>query len=77
MPGLIAALASSAYIDETCLALSLREAQALNDTYIGVQHLALALLARKDGMAPVILSALGTPAASLRSAVLARYRKAS
>ena len=59
------------------LALSLSEAQALNDTYIGVQHLILALLVMKDGMVPVILSALGTPAASLRSAVLARYRKAS
>jgi len=59
------------------LELSLREAQALNDTYIGVQHLTLALLGRKDGMVPVILSALGTPATSLRSAILARYRKAS
>ncbi len=60
-----------------CLELSLREAQALNDTYIGVQHLTLALLTRKDGMVPVILSALGAPATSLRSAIVARYRKAS
>ena len=60
-----------------CLELSLREAQALNDTYIGVQHLTLALLAMKDGMVPAILSGLGTPATSLRSAILARYRKAS
>jgi hypothetical protein len=59
------------------LELSLREAKALHDNYIGVQHLTLALLALKDGMVPVILSALGTPAASLRAAVLARYRKAS
>ena len=59
------------------LELSLREAKALHDTCIGVQHLALALLALTDGTVPVIVSALGVPAASLRAAVLARYRKAS
>ena len=59
------------------LELSLREAKALHDNYIGVQHLTLALLALKDGTVPVILSALGAPAATLRSAILARYRKAS
>lgn len=59
------------------LELALREAQALNDTSIGVQHLTLALLAMKDGTVPAILSDLGTPAASLRTAILARYRKAS
>jgi Clp amino terminal domain, pathogenicity island component len=59
------------------LALSLREAQALHDNYIGVQHLALALVALKDGTVPAILSALGASAASLRAAILARYRKAS
>jgi hypothetical protein len=59
------------------LELSLREAKALHDNYIGVQHLTLALLALKDGTVPVILSALGAPAASLRAAILARYRKAS
>jgi hypothetical protein len=59
------------------LELSLREAKALHDNHIGVQHLTLALLALKDGMVPVILSALGTPPTSLRAAILARYRKAS
>jgi hypothetical protein len=59
------------------LELSLREAKALHDNYIGVQHLTLALLALKDGTVPVILSALGAPATSLRAAILARYRKAS
>ena len=59
------------------LQLSLREAEALHDNYIGVQHLTLALLGRKDGTVPVILSALGAPATSLRAAILARYRKAS
>ena len=59
------------------LALSQREAQALHDNNIGLQHLTLALLALQDGAVPVILSALGAPATSLRAAVLARYRKAS
>jgi len=60
-----------------CLELSLREANALHDNYIGVQHLTLALLALKDGTVPAILSALGAPAPSVRSAILARYRQAS
>ena len=59
------------------LELSLREAKALHDNYIGVQHLTLALLALKDGMVPMILSALGAPATPLRAAILACYRKAS
>jgi hypothetical protein len=59
------------------LELSLREAKALNDNYIGVQHLTLALLILEDGMIPAILSALGTPATPLRAAIFARYRKAS
>jgi hypothetical protein len=59
------------------LELSLREARALQDNYIGVQHLTLALLALHDGPVPPILSALGTSAAPLRADILARYRKAS
>ena len=59
------------------LELSLREAQALHDDYIGVQHLILAQLAIRDGMPRLILSALGTSNESLRAAILARYRKAS
>jgi ATP-dependent Clp protease ATP-binding subunit ClpA len=59
------------------LELSLREAVALKDGYIGVQHLALALLAMKDGTVPEILSVLGASAPSLRAAILDRYRKAS
>jgi hypothetical protein len=35
------------------------------------------LLAPKGGTVPMILSALGAPAASLRADILARYRKAS
>ena len=59
------------------LALSLREAEALHDNYIGVQHLTLALLRPHDGTVPEILSAIDAPATSLRAAILARYRKAS
>ena len=59
------------------LELSLREAKALHDDYIGVQHLILAQLAMSDGMTPTILSALGASRDSLRVAILARYRKAS
>jgi len=59
------------------LQLSLREAEALHDNYIGVQHLILALLGLKDGAVPVILSTLGAPAAPVRAAILTRYRKAS
>jgi ATP-dependent Clp protease ATP-binding subunit ClpA len=59
------------------LELSLREARALHDDYIGVQHLVLAQLAMSDGMCQLVLSALGASSDSLRAAVLARYRKAS
>jgi hypothetical protein len=59
------------------LEFSLREAVALKDNYIGVQHLALALLTMNEGVVPVILSALGASNTSLRAAILDRYRKAS
>ena len=55
----------------------MREAQALHDDYIGVQHLVLAQLAMGDGMGRTILSSLGASREALRAAVLARYRKAS
>ena len=58
------------------LELSLREANALHDDRIDVQHLILAQLAIRDGMAQVIVSALGASSDSLRAAILARYRKA-
>jgi Clp amino terminal domain, pathogenicity island component len=56
---------------------SLREALALGDTSIGVQHIALAVLGMDNGTVPLILSALGLPAAPLRAAILDRYRQAS
>jgi ATP-dependent Clp protease ATP-binding subunit ClpA len=59
------------------LELSLREARALHDDYIGVQHLILAQLAMTDGQGRLILSALGASADQLRADILARYRKAS
>lgn len=56
---------------------SLREAQARHDNYIGVEHIALALVTMNDGAVPPILSALGTSQATLRAAILDRYRQAS
>ena len=59
------------------MALSLREAEALHDGSIGAQHITLALLIPQDGTVPRILAALGVQPASLRAAILDRYRKAS
>jgi hypothetical protein len=56
---------------------SLREAKARHDNYIGVEHLTLALVAINDGTIPPTLSALGAPPATLRGAILDRYRQAS
>jgi ATP-dependent Clp protease ATP-binding subunit ClpA len=57
--------------------LSLREADALHDSSIGAQHITLALLIPQDGTVPRILAALGVQPASVRAAILDRYRKAS
>jgi Clp amino terminal domain, pathogenicity island component len=54
-----------------------REAQARHGTQIGVEHLALGLLAVSEGLVPPILSALGVAAPALRAAILNRYRQAS
>ena len=59
------------------MALSLREAEALHDGSIGAQHITLALLIAQEGTVPRILAALGVQPASLRAAILTRYRKAS
>lgn len=56
---------------------SWREATALHGNDIGVEHLSLALLAMKDGAVPPILSALGVSQATVRTAILRRYRRAS
>ena len=59
------------------LQLSLREAVARQDGYIGAEHLTLALVGMNAGAVPPILSALGTTQAALRAAILDRYRQAS
>ena len=59
------------------LELSLREAVARHDGYIGAEHLTLALVGMDAGAVPPILSALGTTPAALRAAILDRYRQAS
>ena len=58
------------------LQLSLREAVARHDGYIGAEHLTLALVGMDAGAVPPILSALGTTQAALRAAILDRYRQA-
>jgi len=59
------------------LELTAREADALEDTHIGVEHVALALTTVASGLVPPILSAAGAPAPVLRAAILDRYRQAS
>jgi hypothetical protein len=59
------------------LELTLREATALHDSHIGVEHITLALTTIKHGLVPTILSEAGAPAPALRAAILDRYRRAS
>ncbi len=59
------------------LELTVREAVALNDSHVGVEHVALALTTVANGLVPPILSAAGAPALALRAAILDRYRQAS
>jgi ATP-dependent Clp protease ATP-binding subunit ClpA len=59
------------------LELTLREADALHDSRIGVEHIALALTTIKQGLVPQILSEAGASAAALGTAILDRYRRAS
>jgi hypothetical protein len=58
------------------LALTLREASAWDDPRMGVEHIALALTTVESGLVPPILSAAGTQAPALRTAILDRYRRA-
>ena len=48
-----------------------------HDNYVGVEQLTLALVAMNQAVAPPILSALGASQATLRAAILDRYRQAS
>jgi len=59
------------------LDLTAREAAALDDSRIGVEHIALALTVIKNGLVPPILGAAGASAPALRAAILDRYRQAS
>jgi hypothetical protein len=59
------------------LELSLREALGLGDNYIGMEHLALALISMRDGVVPQILTGLDVSADTLRAALLDQHRKAS
>lgn len=59
------------------LELTAREADALDDAHIGVEHVALVLTTIASGLVPSILSAAGAPAPALRAAILDRYRRAS
>ena len=59
------------------LELTVREALGLNDPQIGVEHIALALTAIRNGLVPAILSVAGASAPALRAAILDRYRQAS
>ena len=60
-----------------CLEHSLPEATARHDNYIGLEHLTLALVAMNGGAVPPILSALGASPATVRAAIVDRYRQAS
>lgn len=59
-----------------CLELALREAVARHDGHIGVEHLALALTAMRDGLAPRVLTRLDVSPAQVRWEVERRYRRA-
>lgn len=60
-----------------CLEGALRESVARRDGYIGVEHLALALTAMSDGLAPRVFSHIGIPAAQARAEIVSHYRRAS
>jgi hypothetical protein len=51
--------------------------KARHDDHIGVEHIALGLVAASSGPVLPILSALGASAPALRAAILDRYRQAS
>lgn len=59
------------------LEMSVREAAVRRDRHLGVEHIALSLLATAGGPVPPILNALATSPAQLRAAIVDRYRLAS
>jgi hypothetical protein len=59
------------------LELSLREAVGLGDNYIGMEHVALALIRVHDGVVPHLLARLDVSPDAVRAALLDQHRKAS
>ena len=59
------------------LELSLREALRLGDNYIGMEHVALALISMRDGVVPKLLASLEVSPDTVRAALLDQHRKAS
>jgi ATP-dependent Clp protease ATP-binding subunit ClpA len=59
-----------------CLEQSLREASALHTGYLGVEHVALALIATNSSAAAHILSRIGVSTQLLRTDILDGYRQA-
>jgi hypothetical protein len=57
--------------------MSVREAVAGHDRHLGVEHIALSLLATATGPVPPILSAFAASPAHIRAAIVDRYRLAS
>jgi hypothetical protein len=55
---------------------SLRQAVAQHVSYIGIEHIALALIETDKGLVPAILSGAGVPVPVLRAEILDRYRQA-
>jgi ATP-dependent Clp protease ATP-binding subunit ClpA len=59
------------------LELTVRESDGMGDSYVGAEHVALALTRMKQGLVPPILAEARTTAEALRIAILDRYRRAS
>ncbi|HEX6445634.1 MAG TPA: Clp protease N-terminal domain-containing protein, partial [Streptosporangiales bacterium] len=59
-----------------CLELAVREAVARHDHHIGAEHLALALTAMREGLAPRVLARLDVSPAQVRWELERRYRRA-
>jgi Clp amino terminal domain, pathogenicity island component len=57
--------------------LTLREMLDLNESVIGVQHIALALTVVRRGMVPHLLAGADTSAPTLHAEIVDQYRKAS
>jgi hypothetical protein len=57
--------------------LTLRETLQLNDSTIGVEHIALALTVVRHGMVPHILAGADTSASALHAEIAGEYRQAS